>query len=61
MSRVHLFDIVTQYRAIFCDDDSRFTLGDPEINEAAIFQGWILHKVNICINFLNNFYQSNAL
>ncbi|XP_068216914.1 conserved oligomeric Golgi complex subunit 8 isoform X2 [Palaemon carinicauda] len=45
-SRVHLFDIVTQYRAIFSDDDSRFGLCDNEINDQAIFYGWILHKVN---------------
>ncbi|KAK7068682.1 conserved oligomeric Golgi complex component [Halocaridina rubra] len=52
-SRVHLFDIVTQYRAIFSDDDTRFSLGDPEVNEQAIFHGWILHKVNHFIKLVS--------
>lgn len=52
-SRVHLFDIVTQYRAIFSDDDNRFGLGDPEVNEQAIFHGWILHKVNQFIRLVD--------
>lgn len=46
-SRVHLFDVVTQYRAIFTDDDTRFTLADPDVNEQAIFHGWVLLKVSV--------------
>uniref|UniRef100_A0A8C0U6N4 Conserved oligomeric Golgi complex subunit 8 n=1 Tax=Cyanistes caeruleus TaxID=156563 RepID=A0A8C0U6N4_CYACU len=42
--RVHLFDIVTQYRAIFSDEEPLVPAEAP--GEGAIFHGWVLQKVS---------------
>ena len=47
VSRVHLFDILTQYRAIFPDDDSAYhtAVATPTHIDGALFYTWLGSKV----------------
>ena len=46
-SRVHLFDIITQYRAVFSDEDPLLTSSGADTQgEAVLFHGWLVQKVS---------------
>ncbi|XP_058945493.2 conserved oligomeric Golgi complex subunit 8-like [Pocillopora verrucosa] len=54
-SRVHLFDIVTQYRAIFSDDDPILSMENEDSPiYGNLFHCWIVQKVQQFLNTLEN-------
>ncbi|KAK2587923.1 hypothetical protein KPH14_004014 [Odynerus spinipes] len=46
LSRIHLFNIITQYRAMFNDDELIMPGRDPYVNESAIFYHWLDEKIS---------------
>uniref|UniRef100_A0A1B0CWU1 Conserved oligomeric Golgi complex subunit 8 n=1 Tax=Lutzomyia longipalpis TaxID=7200 RepID=A0A1B0CWU1_LUTLO len=44
LTRIHLFNIITQYRAIFTEDDDLFT-GNDSRDSSKIFHGWLHEKI----------------
>ena len=65
-NRVHLFDIVTQYRAIFADSDPIVSqkhiyfgitniLSSRDFSDGLIINSWIRHKINQFIELLQQY------
>lgn len=51
--RIHLFDIITQYRAIFSDDDYLST-NSSRNNESKLFYCWLQQKISTFLNVLKD-------
>ncbi|XP_071871854.1 conserved oligomeric Golgi complex subunit 8 [Bombus fervidus] len=46
LSRIHLFNIITQYKAMFNDDELITPGRDLTVNECAIFYHWVEEKIS---------------
>ncbi|XP_054715186.1 conserved oligomeric Golgi complex subunit 8-like [Uloborus diversus] len=58
-SRIHLFDIITQYRAIFSDDDPLSLVRDNSKCNSSIFHSWVVWKISWFLSVLKNDISSN--
>ncbi|KAJ8672446.1 hypothetical protein QAD02_003705 [Eretmocerus hayati] len=51
LSRIHLFNIITQYKALFNDDVSTLER-DIHLSDSAVFHQWLEHKVSQFLSVL---------
>ncbi|KFM67434.1 Conserved oligomeric Golgi complex subunit 8, partial [Stegodyphus mimosarum] len=58
-SRIHLFDIITQYRAIFSDEDPLLLLRENYKSNCAIFHSWITWKISWFLQLLEKDLSAN--
>lgn len=62
--RVHLFDVITQYRAIFSDEEPLLpptvAASQAQVSEAAIFHGWVVQQVAAFLHTLECDLQRGA-
>ena len=56
--RVHLFDIVTQYRALFSDDDP--LMGSAPASNRILFSSWMERKISDFLFLLKTDLQRGA-
>lgn len=55
LSRIHLFNIITQYRAIFSDEEPVIpSPSNCNINETSIFYSWLNEKISQFISILDD-------
>ena len=57
-ARVHLFDIVTQYRALFSDDDP--LIGSAPASNRILFSSWMERKISDFLVLLTTDLQRGA-
>ena len=48
LSRVHLFDIITQFKAVFPDEDALSKRDGDKPSDSGIFHCWVNQKVHVC-------------
>uniref|UniRef100_A0A6B2E8H3 Conserved oligomeric Golgi complex subunit 8 n=1 Tax=Phlebotomus kandelakii TaxID=1109342 RepID=A0A6B2E8H3_9DIPT len=53
LTRIHLFNIITQYRAIFTEDDTLFN-GSDSRDSSKIFHGWLHEKIEAFLKTLQD-------
>jgi len=60
LNRVHLFDVVTQYRALFANEDQVFVVHVSSTSLRNIFNSWILNRVNEFLQMLREDLKAGA-